>query len=501
VKSPEETEPTIEDEVEAEYQAPTQTPPIKSYPPPQNPRSPATPRRQTAAPKDIYQEDTIPPPQPVATPEDEAAILGYPTVDAPTPESVGWQDIGLPGGEDPSSLGMFGPELPPGYGEADPMQGRRAAYDQMLDEINNMELRALGEQQLGIDELEMYRNSINNLPIQTNLMPLMAMHESLFDDPSLAKHYNEPLTAAQHLQANLGFAPKVQDARENKTLRELDFKKAKIAARKALLDAEEQMLLKQAELASLEARKGLEVEAANATREDNQEHALALEGVRAGHALERANVMARGMAARDAAKPTEGMKAFDQAVGKNMSKYIEDRPGMLSNVASFESLVNSIEAGDFGEISGPEIGSLWEYPRKLKFPKAVEAGKKIEEQVVPTLKPLLGGAFTQKENEATIKRTYDPLLPHEVNVRRAKFVLARAKYLLEQKDRLYSAFQAGNGSLKGYELESAELESKEMAKIKAMFKETESPKKAKTKPSKEELIRMLEEDDKKRGGK
>lgn len=151
---------------------------------------------------------------------------------------------------------------------------------------------------------------------------------------------------------------------------------------------------------------------------------------------------------------TEAEKAIDKEFGE---MYVEDNLRGQFNSAKNEldnlrGIHNRIVSGDLGEISGPVIGAIpTEYGKSLYNSKATAAKQEIFKAVQASLRATLGSAFTAKEGEALLARTFDVKLPTAENSRRLGILLDNLQKAQEAKAQAYSYFHGeGRGSLQGY---------------------------------------------------
>lgn len=146
---------------------------------------------------------------------------------------------------------------------------------------------------------------------------------------------------------------------------------------------------------------------------------------------------------------TPGWKKIDETFAPEYLQWASggaaDTKAQLANINNALSLMEGGQA-----VTGNVMSAL---PREVQAffnTDGIIARENIEEVVQRSLRETLGAQFTEREGERLIQRAFNPLLPTEENVRRAKLLLEKLQSMAESKDGMADYFRQ-HGTLMGYE--------------------------------------------------
>lgn len=157
---------------------------------------------------------------------------------------------------------------------------------------------------------------------------------------------------------------------------------------------------------------------------------------------------------------TPGETEADKAFGKDYQEYTAQggSAGVEKSIKSAEEAVNRLGAFDAngkfvpgkvqtGGFSG-KVAPKW--VRDIFDPNLSAVQEDLESSVQDTMKTTLGGQFTEREGANVLKRTFNPALGNEINVRRAQMVIQRLKKMGEAK-KMAAQYWEKFGTLKGFQ--------------------------------------------------
>jgi hypothetical protein len=145
---------------------------------------------------------------------------------------------------------------------------------------------------------------------------------------------------------------------------------------------------------------------------------------------------------------TKAQEEVDKEFGKDYAKYISGgSANMETNIAKLDDVAKTLAEGG---ISGNAQGLVPESWESFVTPKAKAVQEAIESVVQQSLRETLGAQFTEKEAAQLMKRSYNPALSEEENIKR---VMALRDQLVEAKKRKEAAYRyyEQNGTLAGFE--------------------------------------------------
>lgn len=149
-------------------------------------------------------------------------------------------------------------------------------------------------------------------------------------------------------------------------------------------------------------------------------------------------------------EPSAGQKAIDQEFGKEYVAF--KASGGFADVA--KNLVQLREAEQTlktrKDISGPVLGTLHPSLQAILAPKALATRENIEEVVQRNLRIILGPAFTEKEGERLIRRSFNPSLSEAENSKRLNRLIKQITAAAKAKQDASNYFEE-NGTLKGWQ--------------------------------------------------
>jgi hypothetical protein len=178
---------------------------------------------------------------------------------------------------------------------------------------------------------------------------------------------------------------------------------------------------------------------------------LALEKLRQKGTL--SEIQARKKADIEVAKvkgsgTNKGFDKLDTEKAKSLNDYMEAKPGLLSNVDVLNKQLTILKDNK------REYGNKpfnYDYLNTKTDQEAQQIKETIDSLTVETLKPLLGGAFSEKENELIRALAYNPMMSNAHNAERLQKSLKKIAMLMQSKDEAYEYFMGkGNGSMRGY---------------------------------------------------
>ena len=137
-------------------------------------------------------------------------------------------------------------------------------------------------------------------------------------------------------------------------------------------------------------------------------------------------------------KPTEIEKSTDRKYGKDLAEYTMDgRARMSSDIGEFREVEAQLAEFDKEAVgvSGKLHSLIPGIVRPLVASKSEELKNRIDKITAKNLKTILGGAFSEKEGENLLKRTYNVDLSEAVNQKS----IANTRKVLEEAMRVKDA--------------------------------------------------------------
>ena len=150
---------------------------------------------------------------------------------------------------------------------------------------------------------------------------------------------------------------------------------------------------------------------------------------------------------RDSKIP-EGQKEIDKKFGDIYADWVlkGESTGTQKQLNQLGEAAQDLETKN---ISGPILGHVPNWIKSVTNPKSIETQQKIEEAVQQGLRQVLGAQYTEKEGVNLLRRTFDPTLSEEVNLKRVKNTIRQLQGAAQAKDEAVKYFQQ-NGTLKGF---------------------------------------------------
>jgi len=151
--------------------------------------------------------------------------------------------------------------------------------------------------------------------------------------------------------------------------------------------------------------------------------------------------------AKASTKQTVGQEAAERAFGKDYAAY---GPGggyasIMGNIKKLRGVSKILGSGE--DVSG---GATRLFPyREFHDKRGMAVQADVESVVQQSLKQILGGAFSEKEATALIKRAYDPLQDEKENKRRVDALLNQLEIGAAQKQRAVDYYER-TGSISGF---------------------------------------------------
>lgn len=148
---------------------------------------------------------------------------------------------------------------------------------------------------------------------------------------------------------------------------------------------------------------------------------------------------------------SEGEKQADRVFGKEYANFeaLGGKASLDGKLRKIDDVISRMEKSK--NFSGPITGlSVKTGVANITNPKAVAIKQDMENLVTETLRQILGAQFTQKEGENLLARTFNPDLPEEVNINRAKELARQLKDQAKTKGESVDYYRK-NKTLSGWE--------------------------------------------------
>lgn len=288
-------------------------------------------------------------------------------------------------------------------------------YNTAIGRLNARELESLKAQGVSIDELKGRLSATQSQELPLDLTPLAALVDT-WTGSNLAQTYRPPETKKERQAAVDRLQQQILQAQQGLSENE-------IAMLRSQLNNQFQMenMLAQAE---------------------KSKQAQSLE-------REKLDIL-RKQAEGKIGQPSEAEKTVDRKFG---AMYADDvlQGGFRTSdkdIAELENTLNQVEASKV-ELSGPMIGSTPAVIRNKTYPEAVAAQQQIEKAIQGSMRATLGSQFTEKEGRQILERTFDPSLPTEVNLQRARSVVEGLKRAREAKLKAIDYYEQ-TGTMRGF---------------------------------------------------
>lgn len=155
---------------------------------------------------------------------------------------------------------------------------------------------------------------------------------------------------------------------------------------------------------------------------------------------------------RELEKPslTPGQEAMDKEFAKQIVEWEQmgGYAGAQKNLSRIGGAAGKLESGEVK--TGGGRGLLPKFARDVVMPDLSAVQEDIESAAQNTMRATLGAQFTEKEGMQILARTFNPNLPPEENLRRAKLLMNELQSIAEAKNAAMEYFRQ-NGTLKGYQ--------------------------------------------------
>ena len=148
-------------------------------------------------------------------------------------------------------------------------------------------------------------------------------------------------------------------------------------------------------------------------------------------------------------KPGKGLDFLDRVYAKDYNSYVL-QGGMADtkvNIGSVGQAIGMMEKG--GKFSGPEYGATPEALRSKLFPQTTMIQERLQEAAAASLKSILGSAFTEREGDQVRNYAFNPSLPPQENIFRAKKLFAKLNAMAAAKDASMAHFEE-HGTMAGF---------------------------------------------------
>ena len=147
-------------------------------------------------------------------------------------------------------------------------------------------------------------------------------------------------------------------------------------------------------------------------------------------------------------KVGEANKAIDREFGKMYSKFVLDggASAIGKNINQLQDATNILQThlNEGKDLTGDFRSVLPDSLQTFANPKGVKVQQMVEEVVQSNLKAVLGAQFTEKEAQQLLRRTFNPKLLPEENIRRIKNLQKSIELAFEQKMKSIEYFEENN---------------------------------------------------------
>lgn len=149
---------------------------------------------------------------------------------------------------------------------------------------------------------------------------------------------------------------------------------------------------------------------------------------------------------------TPAQKAVDEAFGKEYADMIArgEQFDVGKQLAQLDFAKQQLENPTGLGVSGPILGAMPDFVKKIIAPQAINTRQAVEESVQRNLRAILGAQFTAKEGEQLIQRSYDQGVSEEENLRRLNLLASQMKAGMGAKQDAMRYYE-GHGTLDGWQ--------------------------------------------------
>jgi len=144
-----------------------------------------------------------------------------------------------------------------------------------------------------------------------------------------------------------------------------------------------------------------------------------------------------------------GQKAVDDAFAKDYTEFVTTglQGSQVADSIKIDDAVKSLRSGSIK--TGPMFGLQPESALAITNPDLANLKENVDSVVQKNLKVILGGAFTQQEGEALVKRAFNPSLSSGVNAYRLELLKKQIAAGLEAKQSAIKYYEE-KGTLAGF---------------------------------------------------
>lgn len=145
-----------------------------------------------------------------------------------------------------------------------------------------------------------------------------------------------------------------------------------------------------------------------------------------------------------------GTAALDRDFAKEYNDYVVKggRATAEKGLQQLREARNELASG--AARTGVVSGLVPERVRSFVMPKTAATQQKIMDNVVTSLRPILGAQFTENEGIRIQKLSFDPALSNEENIKKLDLMINRLEKMKASKDAAVEHFDASGGTLAGF---------------------------------------------------
>jgi hypothetical protein len=153
--------------------------------------------------------------------------------------------------------------------------------------------------------------------------------------------------------------------------------------------------------------------------------------------------------------PTKGQNKADETFAVDYAAWTAGggKAGLENKLRVLDESLTTLENSD--TITGTVFGRLPKFIQQMVNPASQDVRADVEKAIQESLRQTLGAAFTAKEGEGILARTYDPTQPEASNTRRLKNLITELKSSGSAKGSAADYF-ARNGTIAGWSANEAQ---------------------------------------------
>lgn len=154
-----------------------------------------------------------------------------------------------------------------------------------------------------------------------------------------------------------------------------------------------------------------------------------------------AEIAAQGMANRAAADDERaGPKKLAEEASKSYDNYMTEGGSAIVKT-NYKNLQSAFGDLDKGTIQTGKGLTKWiggsDFALDISNPEVASARDKIRSAIVGTLRPILGGAFAEKEGQRILDLSFNPRMKSTENAKRVKTEMAKIQQLILNKEKYF----------------------------------------------------------------